>query len=28
LNEILICDGTGYYINPAYQAMVQGFVKT
>jgi len=28
LNEILICDGTGYYINPAYQAMVQGFIKT
>jgi len=27
LNEILICDGTGYYINPAYQAMVQGFIK-
>jgi hypothetical protein len=28
LNEILICDGNGYFINPAYQAMVQGFVKT
>jgi hypothetical protein len=28
LNEILICDGTGYYINPAYLPMVQGFVKT
>jgi len=28
LNEILICDGTGYYINPAYLSMVQGFVKT
>ena len=27
LNEILICDGTGYYINPAYQAMIQGFIK-
>ena len=27
LNEILICDGTGYYINPAYQAMIQGFTK-
>ena len=27
LNEILICDGTGYYINPAYLPMVQGFVK-
>jgi hypothetical protein len=27
LNEILICDGTGYYINPVYQAMVQGFIK-
>jgi hypothetical protein len=27
LNEILICDGTGYYINPAYLPMVQGFIK-
>ena len=27
LHQVLICDGTGYYINPAYQAMVQGFVK-
>jgi hypothetical protein len=28
LHQVLICDGTGYYINPAYQAMIQGFVKT
>jgi len=28
LNEILICDGNGYFINPAYQAMIKGFVKT
>jgi len=27
VNEILLCDGTGYYINPAYQAMIQGFIK-
>jgi hypothetical protein len=28
LHQVLICDGTGYYINPAYQAMIQGFIKT
>jgi hypothetical protein len=28
LHQVLICDGTGYYINPAYLPMIQGFVKT
>ena len=28
LHQVLICDGNGYFINPAYQAMIQGLVKT
>ncbi|MCG2865667.1 MAG: hypothetical protein L7H04_07330 [Vulcanisaeta sp.] len=28
LHQVLICDGNGYFINPVYLPMVQGFVKT
>jgi hypothetical protein len=28
LHQVLICDGNGYFINPAYLPMIQGFVKT
>jgi len=28
LHQVVICDGNGYFINPVYLPMVQGFVKT
>ncbi len=28
LHQVLICDGNGYFINPAYLPMIQGFIKT